>query len=244
MRPPRRSRRGSGFRSATSTCSSRRSSTRAGITSTATPRPATTNASNSSVTPWSTWPSPRRSTPAIPTTTRAYLTARRAAIVSTTGLARLAGRIDLGAVAPARRGRGASAAAAAGRRSWPRPSRRSPAPSTSISGSSRSATGSSSWPTPELDAEAPIGALKSPKSRLQEYTQRRTGERPRYRLVDASGPDHERSFRIEVWVDGELLGRRRGAVPARRRDRGCGPGDRPPARRRGTRADTRRRPAS
>ena len=33
-----------------------------------------------------------------------YLSARRAAIVSTTGLARLAGRIDLGAVPPPRRG--------------------------------------------------------------------------------------------------------------------------------------------
>jgi ribonuclease-3 len=41
---------------------------------------------------------------------------------------------------------------------------------------------------------------------LQEYTQRRTGERPEYRLVDASGPDHEKSFRVEVWVDGRVVG--------------------------------------
>jgi ribonuclease-3 len=68
--------------------------------------------------------------------------------------------------------------------------------------------------TPELAAEAPIGALKSPKSRLQEYTQRRSGDRPSYRLVEASGPDHEKSFRIEVWVDGELLGV--GEGPSRR----------------------------
>ena len=67
---------------------------------------------------------------------------------------------------------------------------------------------------PELAAEAPIGALKSPKSRLQEFTQRRTGERPSYRLTDASGPDHERSFRIEVWIDGELMGV--GEGPSRR----------------------------
>ena len=67
---------------------------------------------------------------------------------------------------------------------------------------------------PELSAEAPIGALKSPKSRLQEFTQRRTGERPSYRLTDASGPDHERSFRIEVWIDGELMGI--GEGPSRR----------------------------
>jgi ribonuclease-3 len=59
---------------------------------------------------------------------------------------------------------------------------------------------------PELALEAPVISLKSPKSRLQEYTQRRSGERPEYRLVDAIGPDHEKSFRVEVWVDGVMLG--------------------------------------
>jgi ribonuclease-3 len=66
----------------------------------------------------------------------------------------------------------------------------------------------------ELVAEAPIGALKSPKSRLQEFTQRSSGDRPSYRLLDATGPDHEKSFRIEVWVGGELLGV--GEGPSRR----------------------------
>jgi ribonuclease-3 len=41
---------------------------------------------------------------------------------------------------------------------------------------------------------------------LQEYTQRRSGIRPEYRIVAASGPDHEKSFRVEVWVAGEQLG--------------------------------------
>src|SRR5512143_4227529 len=67
---------------------------------------------------------------------------------------------------------------------------------------------------PELSAELPIGSLKSPKSRLQEYTQRHSGERPSYRLLDATGPDHEKSFRIEVWVDGKRLGV--GEGPSRR----------------------------
>jgi ribonuclease-3 len=67
---------------------------------------------------------------------------------------------------------------------------------------------------PELSLEAPIGSLKSPKSRLQEYTQRKTGARPEYRILDATGPDHEKSFRIEVWVDGEVLGT--GEGPSRR----------------------------
>ena len=67
---------------------------------------------------------------------------------------------------------------------------------------------------PELSLEAPILSLKSPKSRLQEYTQRRSGERPEYRLLDATGHDHEKSFRIEVWVNGEVLGV--GEGPSRR----------------------------
>ncbi|BAS27466.1 ribonuclease III [Limnochorda pilosa] len=45
------------------------------------------------------------------------------------------------------------------------------------------------------------------KSRLQERTQERGGQRPEYRLVEVSGPDHDRSFRVEVWLGGQLLGR-------------------------------------
>jgi ribonuclease-3 len=67
---------------------------------------------------------------------------------------------------------------------------------------------------PELANDAPSLLLKSPKSRLQEYTQRRTGGRPDYRILDASGPDHEKLFRIEVWVDGRPLGV--GEGPSRR----------------------------
>jgi ribonuclease-3 len=68
--------------------------------------------------------------------------------------------------------------------------------------------------SPEISLEAPVLSLKSPKSRLQEFTQRRSGDRPEYRLLEASGPDHEKSFRIEVWVDGEVLGV--GEGPSRR----------------------------
>ncbi len=141
------------------------------------------------------------------------LSARRAAIVSTTGLARLAGRIHLGA--DLLLGEGESQRS--GRR---RPSL--------LASSFEALTGAiyldlgyeavRSWlvglAAPELSLEAPVLSLKSPKSRLQEYTQRRTGERPEYRLLEASGPDHEKSFRIEVWVDGEVLGV--GEGPSRR----------------------------
>ena len=141
------------------------------------------------------------------------LSARRAAIVSTAGLARLGGRIDLGSYLLL--GEGESK----------RSGRRRP----SLLASSFEALAGAlyldlgyepvrawlvSLAEPELALEAPVVSLKSPKSRLQEYTQRRSGERPHYRLLDASGPDHEKSFRIEVWVDGDVLGV--GEGPSRR----------------------------
>ena len=138
------------------------------------------------------------------------LSARRAAIVSTAGLARLAGRIGLGA--DVMLGEGESQ----------RSARRRPS---LLASSFEALTGAlyldlgydivRDWlidlASPELELEAPITSLKSPKSRLQEYTQRRTGARPEYRLLDATGPDHEKSFRIQVWVDGALLGVGEGA---------------------------------
>jgi ribonuclease-3 len=142
-----------------------------------------------------------------------YLSARRAAIVSTVGLARLAGRIDLGRFLLL----GEGEAQRSGRR---RPSLLA-STFEAVAGAlylDLGFTAVRDWlialAEPELSAEAPIGSLTSPKSRLQEYTQRRSGDRPSYRLLDATGPDHEKSFRIEVWVDGTLLGV--GEGPSRR----------------------------
>ena len=45
------------------------------------------------------------------------------------------------------------------------------------------------------------------KSRLQELIQAERQERPVYRLVDSVGPDHDKTFWVEVTVGGELLGR-------------------------------------
>ena len=133
------------------------------------------------------------------------LSARRAAIVSTVGLARLAGRIDLGAAVFLGEGE----------------SQRSGRLRPSLLASSFEALAGAlyldlgfewvrDWlirvAEPELTREAPVTSLKSPKSRLQEYTQRRSGGRPDYRLVDATGPDHERSFRVEVWLGDEVFG--------------------------------------
>jgi ribonuclease-3 len=59
---------------------------------------------------------------------------------------------------------------------------------------------------PDISAETAPLSLKSPKSRLQEHTQRSTGGRPSYRVLEATGPDHEKHFTVEVAVDGVVLG--------------------------------------
>jgi ribonuclease-3 len=148
-----------------------------------------------------------------PSDDEGVLSARRAAIVSTIGLSRLAGRLELGDSLLL----GEGEAARGGRR---RPSLLASA-FEAVAGALYLDLG---WKTtrdwlvslaaPELEHVAPAGSLKSPKSRLQEHTQRTTGGRPTYRVLDASGPDHEKLFQIEVEVDGTVLGR--GEGPSRR----------------------------
>lgn len=141
------------------------------------------------------------------------LSARRAAIVSTTGLARLAARLELGDHLLL----GEGEAMRGGRL---RPSLLASA-FEAIAGAVYLDQGwevTRDWlielAGPELAADAPMATLKSPKSRLQEFTQRSTGDRPSYRLLDALGPDHEKRFRVEVFVAGRSLGI--GEGPSRR----------------------------
>jgi ribonuclease-3 len=133
------------------------------------------------------------------------LSARRAAIVSTTGLARLAGRIDLGSYLLL--GEGESRRSGRRRPSLLASSFEALAGALYLDvGYERVRTWLVELAEPELSLETPVFSLKSPKSRLQEYTQRRTGDRPQYRLVDASGPDHERWVRVEGRVAGTVVG--------------------------------------
>jgi ribonuclease-3 len=141
------------------------------------------------------------------------LSARRASIVSTVGLARLAGRIDLGPSLLL----GEGEAQRGGRR---RPSILASA-FEAFAGALFLELGfdaTRDWllaiAAPEISLDAPLSSLKSPKSRLQEYTQRQTGSRPAYHVVDASGPDHEKLFQVEGLVDGQSLGV--GVGPSRR----------------------------
>jgi ribonuclease III len=141
------------------------------------------------------------------------LSARRAAIVSATGLAGLAERISLGQFLSL--GEGESGRVGRGRPSI-------------LAAAFEALVGAMlldlGWETTrdwltrtaaaELDAGLPPVLLKSPKSRLQEATQRSNGGRPAYRVLEAVGPDHDKVFRVEVSVGGEVLGM--GVGPSRR----------------------------
>ena len=41
---------------------------------------------------------------------------------------------------------------------------------------------------------------RDPKSQLQEWSQARLAVTPRYKLVTAEGPDHAKTFTVEVWL--------------------------------------------
>ena len=141
------------------------------------------------------------------------LSARRAAIVSATGLALLATRMDLGAYLALGEGE-------ATRTGPKRPSILASA-FEALAGALLLDVGweaTRDWllrtAAPELDAGLAPTQLKSPKSRLQEATQRTSGGRPAYRVLEAIGPDHDKVFRVEVAVGGEVLGM--GVGPSRR----------------------------
>ena len=148
-----------------------------------------------------------------PTDDEGLLSARRAMIVSTSGLAVLADRLELGAWL--RLGEGESQ-----RGGRQRPSLLA-STFEAVAGAIFLDLGyaaAQDWilgvAGPELDADPAAGNLKSPKSRLQELTQQSGGERPIYRLIDVSGPDHERTFEVEVSIAGAVAGI--GAGPSRR----------------------------
>jgi ribonuclease III len=138
------------------------------------------------------------------------LTARRSALVSRAGLARLADKIELGEYVVL--GQGAE-------RSGER--RRSSvlaATFEAVAGAIYLELGLEvvrAWildlVSEDLVAGAPLTSLKSPKSRLQELSYGRWGSAPEYRLVAADGPDHARHFQVEVEVNGVVAGHGAGA---------------------------------
>ena len=63
----------------------------------------------------------------------------------------------------------------------------------------------------EIELLLASGVPQDPKSLLQEMVQHITKLPPEYHLVDAQGPDHARSFEVEVFMDGQSMGRGRGS---------------------------------
>ena len=63
----------------------------------------------------------------------------------------------------------------------------------------------------EAMRDAPQLGQPDQKSSLQEFLQAR-GQRPaEYRVVDETGPDHKKTFVVEVWVAGQCMARSEGA---------------------------------
>ena len=50
------------------------------------------------------------------------------------------------------------------------------------------------------------GSWLDPKSRLQEVAQSVDSATPQYKVIDEEGPDHEKIFKIGVFVDGKNMG--------------------------------------
>ena len=50
------------------------------------------------------------------------------------------------------------------------------------------------------------------KSALQEFLQGRGGQLAEYRLAGESGPDHQKTFMVEVWVKGECMSSAEGST--------------------------------
>lgn len=148
-----------------------------------------------------------------PTDDEGLLSSRRAAIVSTAGLARISERIGVGDAL--RLGEGE---ASRGGRARPLLLASGLEALTAAIFLDLGWEATERWfathAEPELSSTLEATALKSPKSRLQEWTQRRTGGRPEYRVVEAVGPDHDRTFRIEVVVNDVVVGS--GSGPSRR----------------------------
>ena len=138
------------------------------------------------------------------------LTARRAAIVSTRGLARLAQRIDLASYLLL--GQGADRANERWRASVQAAALEALVGAIYLDLGLDAAT---QWlldlAAVELAFDMPALDLKSPKSRLQEVSYARAGHAPTYRVVSAIGPDHAKHYVVEALVAERVVGQGEGS---------------------------------
>jgi len=137
------------------------------------------------------------------------LTTRRAAIVSTLGLARIARRLELGNAIVL--GQGAENSGERERGSVLAGVVEAVIAAVYLDqGLEAARSFILDASAAELDAALPADVLKAPKSRLQELAFAISGHAPSYRIVHTDGPDHDRHFIVEVGIEGRVLGRGEG----------------------------------
>lgn len=138
-----------------------------------------------------------------PHETEGALTTRRAAIVSTRGLSRIAARVDLGAFLLV--GQGAERSGERLRGSVLAAALEAIVAAIYLDhGLDAARQCLLTWAAPELDT--PAGVQKPAKSRLQEHAFATTGRPPSYHVLSAEGPDHAKHYVVEVSIGDELLG--------------------------------------
>lgn len=62
------------------------------------------------------------------------------------------------------------------------------------------------WLTEEFETSIRLGGSDNHKAVLQELTQGRYKSLPEYRPAGESGPEHDRSYSVEVWIAGQRRG--------------------------------------
>ncbi len=62
-----------------------------------------------------------------------------------------------------------------------------------------------------LDRAGGVGFIRDYKTRLQEVSQARFRAVPRYRLVRTTGPDHAKTFEVQLLIQNDVFGVGRGA---------------------------------
>jgi len=140
-----------------------------------------------------------------PSEPEGLLTTRRAAIVSARGLASIAARYDIGAYLSL--GQGAERSGERRRGSVLASTFEAVVAAVYLDGGLEAARALLlAACAAELEAELAPLSLKSPKSRLQELAYENSGRPPTYRVVTVDGPDHARSYEVEVSLEGEVLG--------------------------------------
>jgi len=62
----------------------------------------------------------------------------------------------------------------------------------------------------KLDSILESGSWRDAKSHLQEVSQRLDSQTPQYRVIDETGPDHDKIFTLGVYINNNLMGKGNG----------------------------------